>query len=269
MASRSATGTAYNLSGPATAPVVVLIHGLGLNRHVWQWHEPALASRFRIVNYDLYGHGESVAPPTKPSLTVYAEQLRGLLDALGIRQAALVGFSLGGMINRRFALDYPSRVSALAILNSPHERSPEQQRLVEERATQSAAGGPGATLDATIERWFTAEFRSRRPEVIVLVRQWVLANDALNYAQCREVLAKGVIELIRPATPVAKLALVMTCENDTGSSVAMTHAIAGEIAGAQTIIVPQLQHMGLVEQPELFTEPLIHFLAASLGGQAP
>ena len=245
-----------------------MIHGLGLNRHVWQWHEPALASRFRVVNYDLYGHGESSAPPIKPSLTLYAEQLRGLLDELGIWQAALVGFSLGGMINRRFALDYADRVSALAILNSPHERSPEQQRVVEERAVQSAAGGPGATLDATIERWFTAEFRSRQPEVIAQVRHWVLANDAVNYAQCREVLAKGVIELIRPAVPIAKPALVMTCENDTGSSVAMAHAIAAEIAGAQTIIVPQVQHMGLVEQPELFTVPLIQFLGAALGGQA-
>ena len=104
--------------------------------------------------------------------------------------------------------------------------------------------------------------------MIAQVRLWVLANGALNYAQCREVLAKGVIELIRPAVRIAKPALVMTCENDTGSSVAMAHAIAGEIAGAQTIIVPQLQHMGLVEQPELFTAPLIHFLTASLGGQA-
>ena len=268
MASRTASGTVYEISGKATTPVVVLIHGLGLNRHVWQWHEPAMSARFRIVNYDLYGHGESVAPPTKPSLTVYAEQLRGLLDELGIRHSALVGFSLGGMINRRFALDYPDLVSALAILNSPHERGPEQQRLVEERAAQSAAGGPGASLDATIERWFTAGFRSRQPEVIAQVRLWVLANGALNYAQCREVLAKGVIELIRPAVRIAKPALVMTCENDTGSSVAMAHAIAGEIAGAQTIIVPQLQHMGLVEQPELFTAPLIHFLTASLGGQA-
>ena len=268
MASRSSNGTAYEASGKATAPAVVLIHGLGLNRHVWQLHEPALASRFRVVNYDLYGHGESSAPPIKPSLTVFAEQLRALLDELGIWQAALVGFSLGGMINRRFALDYPNRVSALAILNSPHERSPEQQRLVEERAAQSAAGGPGATLDATIERWFTAEFRRRQPEVIAQVRQWVLANDAVNYAQCREVLAKGVIELIRPAVPIAKPALVMTCENDTGSSVAMAHAIAAEIAGAQTIIVPQVQHMGLVEQPELFTVPLIQFLGAALGGQA-
>jgi hypothetical protein len=52
----------------------------------------------------------------------------------------------------------------------------------------------------------------------------------------------------------------MTCENDTGSTPNMAHAIADEIKGAETIIVPQLQHLGLMEQPSLFTDPTIEFL---------
>ena len=66
MAERSDNGSVYELSGPVDAPVVVLIHGLGLNRHVWQWHEPALASGFRVLNYDLFGHGDSAPPPAIP-----------------------------------------------------------------------------------------------------------------------------------------------------------------------------------------------------------
>ena len=131
MTSRSRDGTVYELSGPEDAPVMVLIHGLGLNRHTWQQHEPNLAARYRVLNYDLLGHGESVPPPVKPSLTVFSEQLRDLLDELGISSCAIVGFSLGGMINRRFALDYPERVRALAILNSPHERGAEAQKAVD------------------------------------------------------------------------------------------------------------------------------------------
>ena len=52
----------------------------------------------------------------------------------------------------------------------------------------------------------------------------------------------------------------MTCENDTGSTPAMSHAIASEIQGAETIIVPELRHMALVEQPEFFAAPLLGFL---------
>ncbi|MGI9463093.1 MAG: alpha/beta fold hydrolase, partial [Aestuariivirgaceae bacterium] len=216
--------------------------------------------RYRVLNYDLFGHGESAPPPQKPSLSMFSAQLRDLLDFLGIDVCAITGFSLGGMINRRFALDHLDRVTALVILNSPHERGPEAQRLVEERATRTAEGGPAATLDSTIERWFTPEFRTMQQDVIALVRQWVMANDPVSYAQCRQVLAKGVVELIRPQPPIAKPALVMTCENDSGSTPAMSHAIAAETAGARTIIVPHLQHMGLVEEPAQFTEPILRFL---------
>ena len=210
MMHRSSNGTVYELSGPENAPVIVLIHGLGLNRQTWQWHEPALSARYRVLNYDLFGHGDSAAPPIKPSLSLFATQLRDLLDFLGINQCAIVGFSLGGMINRRAALDYPDRVRALAILNSPHERSPEAQKAVEERAAKTVVGGPAATLDTTIERWFTPEFRSERTEVIALVRQWVLANDPVIYAQSRQVLASGVLEIIRPDPPITQPSLVMT-----------------------------------------------------------
>ncbi len=259
MTARSSNGSSYALSGPEGAPVVALIHGLGLNRNVWEQYLPALAARYRVLNYDLYGHGESAPPPTTPDLALFSEQLLELLDELDIEQCTLVGFSLGGMINRRFAIDHAERVSALAILNSPHERTPEAQKLVEERAADSTAG-PGATLDATIERWFTTEFRTANPEYIQQVRDWVLANDATLYARCRQVLATGVIELINPRPPITHPTLVITCENDSGSTLAMTHGIASEIVDSQVIVAPALQHMGLVENPSFFITAIAEYL---------
>jgi pimeloyl-ACP methyl ester carboxylesterase len=261
MATRSCSGTVYELSGPEEAPTVVLVHGLGLNRHIWQWHEPTLAADYRVLRYDLWGHGDSVPPVEKPSLSLFSSQLFGLLDELGIGLCTVVGFSLGGMINRRFAMDHPERVRGLAVLNSPHERSPAAQKTVEERAAKTAAGGPGATLDVTIERWFTPAFRATRPEVIAQVRQWVVANEPAVYTQCRQVLAKGVTELIRPEPPIRQPTLVMTAENDSGSTPAMTRAIAAEIPGARTVIIAHLQHMALVESPSQFVEPLLQFLS--------
>jgi pimeloyl-ACP methyl ester carboxylesterase len=258
----SDNGSRYDLLGAEDAEVVVLIHGLGLNRQVWRDLVPSLSRRYRVLNYDLYGHGDSPPPPEKPSLALFSQQLVELLDELGIERCALVGFSLGGMINRRLAMDHPERVSALVILNSPHERGPEAQKLVEQRALDSATGGPGATLDATIERWFTPAFREANGEYIDEVRGWVLANDPEIYAQCRQVLAFGVIELIRPRPPIVLPALVMTCERDSGSTPAMSRAIAAEIDGAKVVIVPQLQHMGLVETPAFFVGAITAFLDA-------
>ncbi len=260
MADRTSDGTAFDVSGPEKAPVIALIHGLGMNRKMWQWHVPTLAERYRVVSYDLAGHGENARPEAVLSLPVFADQLRALLDHADVAKAAIVGYSLGGMINRRFAMDHPDRISALVILNSPHERSPEAQKLVEDRAADTAAGGPAATLDASIARWFTPGFREVRPDIIALARRWILANDPEVYAQARQVLARGVVELIRPQPPITVPTLVMTTENDSGSTPAMSHGIASEIAGAETVILPHLQHMGLVEEPRLFTDPVLRFL---------
>ena len=260
MPETSSNGSVYELNGPENAPVVVLIHGLGLNRHIWESYVSRMAHHYRVLSYDLFGHGESVLPPGMPSLTMFSEQLLALLDELAIDQCSIIGFSLGGMINRRFAMDHPERLRALGILNSPHEREPNAQELVEQRALDSAAGGPGATLDATIERWFTSEFRASSPDLVDRVREWVLANDPEAYALCRQVLAFGVIELIRPEPPITHPTLIMTCENDSGSTPEMSQSIAGEIKGSQVIIVPDLQHMGLTENSSFFITALLEFL---------
>ena len=243
------------------APVLVLVHGLGLTRATWDAFVPALAQTYRVLSYDLPGHGDSALPQEAPSLTMLSAQLIALLDALQIPRASIIGFSLGGMINRRFAIDHPDRVAGLVILNSPHERSPEAQRLVEDRAAQTGTGGPAATIDSTLERWFTAQFRQDAPDVVAKVRAGVLANDPGNYTRHRRVLAQGVVELIRPAPPITAPTLVITCEHDSGSTPAMAHAIASEINGAETVIVPGLQHLGLIEQPDLFIQPIGQFLA--------
>lgn len=254
-------GTAYDLTGPEGAPAVVLLHGLGLTRGVtWDGIAPALAGRFRVLSYDLPGHGETALPHEKVSLSALGGQLIDLMDELGIAQAALVGFSLGGMINRRVAMDHPDRVSALAILNSPHERGEAQQKLVEERARDTSAGGPAANIEATLERWFTEAFRRDHKEIVERVRATVLANHHGNYAAHRQVLAEGVTELIRPDPPIHQPALVMTCQNDSGSTSAMSWAIAKEMGEADVVIVPELRHLGLIERPDLFISPLQEFL---------
>ena len=257
---RSRNGTAYELSGRKDLPIVTLIHGLGVKRELWHDHVEVLSRRYRVLIYDLYGHGQSTRPPDTLSLAVFSQQLRELLDELDIEHSVIAGFSLGGMINRRFAMDYPSRVSALIVLNSPHERKPDEQKLVEQRVSQTAQGGPAATIETSLERWFTEEFRSSRVDVVSEIRAWVLANDPVIYTQCRQVLARGVLELVHPESPITAPTLVMTCENDSGSTPEMARAIAAGIPGAQTVIVPQLQHLGLTEKPVLFLEPMLRFL---------
>lgn len=258
----SSTGTAYDLTGPEEAPVVVLIHGIGLDRRtVWAPVARWLSGRFRVLSYDLPGHGESARPTGEVTLGTLSNQLISLMDELKIPQAALVGFSIGGMINRRVAMDHPARVSALVILNSPHERTPELQAQVEARARASGAG-PAEMMEATLERWLTPEYRCDNKALVDEVRAVVSASHAPSFAAHQIVLAQGVAELIQPVPPIDRPTLVMTCENDVHSTPGMSRAIAVEIPDAVVEIVPHLRHLGLVERPMLFAQRIEAFLGA-------
>jgi (E)-2-((N-methylformamido)methylene)succinate hydrolase len=251
-------GTSFDLTGPPDAPVVALIHGLGLARGVWNGLLAGLQTKYRVLNYDLYGHGHSAPSAQTTSLTVYSDQLAGLMDHLAIQRGSVIGFSIGDMINRRFAMDHGARVQSLVILNSPHARGANAQQAVEARAL--AAQGAFATFDAALERWFTPAALAVGGSAPARVREWRVQCDAQSYEQAAWVLAHGVRELTTPARPINAPTLVMTCENDSGSTPAMSNAITVEIPGARTNIVPHLRHLGMMEDPSAFGGPILQFL---------
>ena len=257
-------GTAVERFGPKGAPTVVLIHGLGLNRDVWQWTRPALDDAYDVIAYDLLGHGDSADPAGAVTLTDLSEQLCGVLDALDVARAAIVGFSLGGMICRRFAMDHRDRCTALAILNSPHRRTPAAQAAIEARVAQAEGNGPSATVEAALERWFTDDFRSTNPAMMDLVRRWVTANDSAVYPRLYNVLAAGIDEITDPAIHLDVPALVLTGDEDYGNGPEMTTAIADGITGAQALILPGLRHMALAEDPGAVNRPLRAFLDSAV-----
>jgi pimeloyl-ACP methyl ester carboxylesterase len=114
-------------------PDLVLVHGLGGNLAGWHLNmAPALQQEYRVLTYDLRGHGRSDAPPAGYTTGDMAQDLAGLLDALDIEKTALVGHSWGADIILHFALLYPGRVSALVVVEggllaplAPSYRSPE------------------------------------------------------------------------------------------------------------------------------------------------
>ena len=253
-------GTAYDLNGPVGTPCVVLVHGLGLNRDCWQWTVPALSDAYRTLSYDLFGHGRSVPPPDTPTLSLFSRQLQGLLDHVEIDAAVIAGFSLGGMIARRFVQDMPGRGRALVVLHSPHKRSDAAQSAILARVAQARDGGPEATVEAALERWFSPSFLKKNPDIMMLVRKWVLANKKEIYHTIYNVLADGMDEIVRPNPPISCPALVISSDEDYGNGPEMAWAIAAEIDGAETLILKGLRHMALVESPEAINLPVRRFL---------
>jgi pimeloyl-ACP methyl ester carboxylesterase len=247
---------------------IILIHGLGLNHAMWQHQTAALAQAFsghanasyQVLSYDLYGHGKSPPPPETPSLTLFSRQLKALMQHLNINSAIVMGFSLGGMIVRRFAMDYPDMADAIAVLHSPHQRDQAAHDKIQNRVYQAKADGPDATVEDALIRWFSDHFRLTHTDVMDEVRQWVKANDRDIYPQIYQVLVDGVKELINPEPPIICPALVMTGDEDFGNNPDMSAAIAKEIPKSELCILKNLRHMAMLEAPEAFNTVLIRFI---------
>jgi 3-oxoadipate enol-lactonase len=264
---RTVRGTAFEASGDG--PPVLLIHGLGACREMWQWQVPALEPHFRVVRYDLLGHGESRPPATPCKMDEFVDQIAALLDELGIEKAAIVGFSLGGMIARAFAIAHPARVTALAIINSAHDRTAAERTAVRDRVRQTERGGPAATVDAAIERWFTPQFAKRAPEVIEQVRRWVMANDREIYPSIYWLLAEGDAPLVEAISAIRCPTLIMAAEDDRGNSPDMARRMAAKIPYARIAILSGLRHMALAEDPAAVNAELVAFLDDALRAARP
>ncbi len=104
------------LAGPADAPPLLLVHGLGDEADTWRRVLPALAERYRVVALDLPGFGRSTAPGRAASVGFYARTLAGLMGALGIERATAVGHSGGAMIVQRLAIGVPQLVERLVLV---------------------------------------------------------------------------------------------------------------------------------------------------------
>ena len=255
-------GTAYQYSGEG--PALIMVHGLGLNRHMWQWQREALNKHFTVIEYDLLGHGESAKPAGPYTLQQMTGQIAALMDHLALKRCALAGFSLGGLIVQAFALAYPQRVNALVILNAAHGRTEQERTSLMGRVAQVREHGPASTVDAALQRWFTSDFADQAPQVLEQVRQWVMANDAQVYPELYYLLAQADIPLERAIAQIDCPTLVVTGEQDYGNSPEMSRRIADLIPGARVEILAGLRHMALAEDPALVNSLVLPFLQQAL-----
>ncbi len=251
----------YHQGDDDARPYLLLIHGLGMHQEMWQWQIPILSQYYRLVTYDFFDHGKSGSGDDLPSLNQFSAQILELLECLNIEKCTLIGFSIGGMIARHFAMNYAPMLNGLVILNSPYLRTTEQQQKIASRVTQVEKDGPSATVEAAMERWFTENFRTSNPEIIQQVTQWVLSNkDPKKYANNYRVLVDGIFEICPLPKPITCPTLVLTGDEDFGNNPEMSRQITAEIEDAELVILPKLRHMALVENPDLMNQTLLSFL---------
>jgi 3-oxoadipate enol-lactonase len=248
----------HRFDGPEDAPVVLLSNSLGTALDMWDDHVPGLAARFRVLRYDLRGHGRS--PVVEGSCTIddLGRDVLALLDRLEIERASVGGVSLGGMTAMWLGIHAPERVDRLALCCiSAHLPPPESWH---ERAAAVRAGGMEAVVDAVLERWFTPAARERGIDAVVRTRASLLATEPEGYAACCAAIAD--LDLRAELPGIAAPTLVVVAADDPSTPPAHGAAVAEAVPGARLVMLPDARHLVAVERPADVAGPVLDHLTA-------
>ena len=119
---------------------LLLVHGFGSKKESWIAQFPVLSKHFKVIRFDNRGAGKSDRPKGTYTMEVFADDIKGLMDYLGIEKINIAGWSLGGMIVQNFVLKYPEKVKKVILINTnygfPDEDGPlvyKNMRLEEEK----------------------------------------------------------------------------------------------------------------------------------------
>ena len=237
-------------------PAVLLVHGLGGTANFFQPQVAALAERFRVIRPDTEGSGRS--PATGPlSIEGFADDLRGLLDALGEPSARVVGHSMATITVRTLAARHPDRDSHLALLGAVPAPLPEAgQQGQHDRAAKARAGEMAAIADAVMTNATAEATRRDHPATAAAVRELVLRQDPEGYARSCEALAgardPGPVD---PSLPL----LLLTGADDGVGAPAVSEALAAAHGSATVEVFDDCGHWTALERPHEVTDHLLKF----------
>ena len=253
-------------------PVLVLLHGFGASLYSWQAVMQPLSQHGMVIAFDRPAFGLTERPLTWEGANPYSPEsqvalVTGLLDHFGVQQAILVGNSAGGTVAMQVALAQPGRVSALILVDP---------------AVYTGGGAPALTrpLLATPQMrhlgpLIVRQIQSRGPELIELawhdpsliqpetielykkplqVENWDKALWEFTLASRSSGLAERLAEFTLPV-------LVITGDDDRIVPTADSIRLAGELPGAELVVIPQTGHVPHEERPDLFLQAVDEFLA--------
>ncbi len=245
----------FRLEGRADAPAVVFANSLCTSLEMWDRQVPALLPDYRVLRFDMRGHGGSETAPPPYSIEALAGDVIGLMDRLGIERAIFVGLSLGGMIGQWLGARAAARFDGLVLCDTAMEMN---RSLWDDRIAAVAAGGVGPTVEPSLERWFTPAFATREPAVLDAVRAMMRRTSGEGYQGC----AAAIRDMeLRALTPTILLpSLVIVGADDPSTPISAAEAIRDAIAGSSLAVIPDGRHLPNIEQPDRFNTLLKGFL---------
>jgi 3-oxoadipate enol-lactonase len=252
----------YLDTGGAGVPVL-LVHAFPLRARMWEPQLESLGERWRFIAPDLMGFGNSDAPDDASGYSVdsFADDLKALLDELGIDRVVLVGLSLGGYVALAFLRRYRSVVSALVLADTRSEA--DAPEAIEKRTNQQGTvreQGPGALTEGLLGALLGEPTREKKPDVVETVRT-LMENPPAGYVGALEAM-KGRPDSTPDLASIDVPTLIVVGENDTLTPPELSRRMHEHIGGSRLVVIPEAGHLSNLEAPEAFNGALAEFLSS-------
>ncbi|WP_415299603.1 alpha/beta fold hydrolase [Candidatus Pelagibacter sp. Uisw_134_02] len=236
------SGTFYLLNKTDKKYPIVFIHGVGLTHEIWK---PQL-DYFKdstTISFDILGHGKTSLNKSNISFDDFSEQLVDLLRELKFDKIHLVGFSIGSLIARNFATKYNERLKSLTLLGSIFKRSEEQQKIVNDRFNLSKKNLK--LSKQALKRWFTDKYLEKNPDTYEKISSILEKNNMESFLKVYKLF---VFHKNNEAFQNIKVnTLVMTGENDVGSTIDMSKKLSKVIINSQLKVIKGGKHLCSIE----------------------
>jgi len=245
----------YALEGKSGAPVLAFSNSLGANYSMWDPQAHEFHKRFRILRYDVRGHGQSSTTPGPYTIEQLSKDVVALLDSLDLDRIDFCGLSMGGMVGMWLGLHAPERLKRLVLCNTGAAIGTAEAWNARIEAVRK--NGMKSITTAVIERWFTAEFRRKSPTVISKTQKMIEEANAEGYSFCcaaiRDFDCREQLTNIRTPT------LVISGARDPATPPADGRFIAQQIPGTRYMEL-DAAHLSNIEAQAQFNKELGAFL---------
>ena len=238
---------------PDGSPVIFL-NSLGTDLRLWDNVLPHLPASLRLIRCDKRGHGLSSCPSAPYSMGSLVTDVERLLDHLEVREAVLVGCSIGGMIAQGLAVKRLDQVRAIVLSNTAAKIGTAQ--MWDDRIAAVRSGGIEALADTIMERWFSAAFRAT-PELAAW-RNMLVRQPAEGYVGCSAAISGT--DFFTPTSGLTLPTLAIAGSEDGSTPPDLVRETADLIKGSRFELMRGAGHLPMVEKPEAYAALLTAFL---------
>lgn len=244
----------YREDGDPNGAPIVFANSLGTDLRLWDKVVPLLPAGLRIIRYDKRGHGLSTCPPGPYSMGALVRDLEQLLDHLEVRDAMVVGLSIGGMIAQGLAVKRLDMVRAAVFSNTGAKIG--QPSMWADRMEAVRQGGIEALADATMERWFSRDFRDTCE--VEIWRNMMTRQPVEGYLGCSAAISGT--DFYTPTSGLRLPVLGIAGSEDGSTPPDLVRETVDLVPGSQFALIRRAGHLPCVEKPQEYAELLTNFL---------